>query len=656
MKIIFLLVSTLICSSQLYAGNGIERWSVKPQDTLYENKVGTYIKNISIPDINGKKQSLYSEVKPLTVVTIFDVDCPIALKLVPKVQRLEKEYPQIAFKHISISRLVSISDIKKEYFKRALKGQLLVDSKKEFTKLLKVKTTCENFVIDSHGTLVYRGAVDDQYGINIIKESVENSYLKSALDNLIAGEPVTYPLTGAPGCLVDSNSHTAEKGEITFHKDIARILQNRCQQCHRKGGVGPFELMTFEQVKERRKMISYVVKKDIMPPWFAENNRKWQKNYDLSDGEKDALLKWLSSGTPEGDSKYAPKPIQWPNEGIIKNPDLIVKFPKVKVQAEGFMRYKYLTVKVPIKEDKWVKSVETRTKNTQVLHHALAFITDGSKKRGVNAAGGYFTGYVPGATINNFPVGKGKLLPKDSYILVQLHYTPNGTAVEDEVSLAFEFYDDKPKYEIVTKSAYTRSLKIPPFEENYVVHAEHKFREDGYLTGFNPHAHLRGKSFKYELLLPDGKKETLINIPKYDFNWQINYQPLEPIFAPAGSIVKVTATFDNSSKNKNNPNPKATVRFGEQTDDEMMIGYFEWHATKPAGEKSVTVSSLESLPESLQEVLSDLKKKVQNGSLSKKEARKILFKTVQNGIKKGEYSEQDLMQYADLIRQEFKNL
>ena len=654
MKITYLPLSIIFLIGLLFTAQGIERWSVKPQDELYANKVGAYIENLKLMDNSGKSQSLYSENKNLTVITIFDVDCPISLKLVPKIQRLEKEYPQIVFKHIFLSKLISIETASEEFKKRGWRGQLLIDSNKAFTKLLKVKTTCENYVIDNNGTLQYRGAIDDQYGINVIKEKANKYYLKNALDELIAGETVTYPLTGAPGCLVDSGSQTVEKGKITFHKDISRILQNRCQQCHRKGGVGPFELITYEQAKERRKMISYVVKKDIMPPWFAENNRKWQKNYDLSNGEKETLLKWISSGTPEGDINHAPKPIQWSREGIIKDPDLIVKFPKVKVQAEGFMKYKYLTVKVPIKEDQWVKSVETRTKNSQVLHHALAFITDGSKKRGVNAAAGYFTGYVPGATINVFPKDKGKFLPKGSYILLQLHYTPNGTAVEDEISLVFDFYDEKPKYEIITKSAYTRNLRIPPHKEDHIVFAEHKFTEDGYLTGFNPHAHLRGKSFKYELLLPNGKKETLINIPNYDFNWQINYQPLEPIFAPAGSTMKVTASYDNSAKNKNNPNPKATVRFGEQTDDEMMIGYFEWHSLSSSDSDSK--KPLESLPESLKELLSGVKKKIMEGSLNKKDAKKALFNALKSGIKKGEYSKQELMQYVDLIREEFKNL
>ena len=653
MRLITLLLSFLLISSA-FATN-LERWAVSPQSDLFENKVGTFIKNFSLKDSSGKSQSIYSEKTPLTVITIFDIDCPISLKLVPKVQRLEKEFPKLAFKHIFISKLASKEEAIKVYKSRKFTGQLLFDSNRTFANTFAVKTTCENYVIDSKGTLQYRGAIDDQYGINIVREKAENLYLKNALNNLMQEKPVDFALTGAPGCLVDTEQQVAKSGSITFHKDISRILQNKCQQCHRKGGVGPFELMTFDQAKERRKMIKYVVSKDIMPPWFADTGRKWRQNYDLSKGEKETLLKWLDAGTPEGDKSFAPEPKKWSTEGIIKNPDLIIKFPKVKVQAEGFMRYKYATVKVPITEDKWVRAVETRTKNPQVLHHALTFLTDNPKNKRVNAAAGFFSGYVPGATINQFPEGTGKFLPKGSYLLVQLHYTPNGTAVEDQVSLAFDFYDEVPKHEVVTKSAFTRSIKIPPRAAKHQILAEHKFREDGYLTGFNPHAHLRGKSFKYELIHADGKKVTLIDIPKYDFNWQINYQPVEPIFAPAGSKVKVIAHFDNSENNKSNPNPNVTVRFGEQTNDEMMIGYFEWYSQNSVGEKS-NQNSLDALPPALKAHVELAIKKVKEGEMSKKQIKKYIMQAIQKDIRKGEYTREDVMQHIGLVQKEFQKL
>ena len=647
------IVLTFFLMSSIHAEKELERWGVSPQADLYANKIGKYINNIKLKDLNAQEKSLYSESALYTVISVFDVDCPLALKLVPKVKRLEKEYSQLKFKHIYISKLASKEKVLKEYRKREYTGQLLFDTGKLFLNELEVKTTCETFVIDQKGTLVYRGAIDDQYGINIIKEKAENLYLKDALKNLLANKKVQHPLTGAPGCLVDSESTVENKSEVTFHKDISRILQNKCQQCHHKGGVGPFELITYEQAKERRKMIKYVLRKDLMPPWFADKNRSWLNNYDLSDAEKETLNTWLNGGTPAGDKSKAPLAKEWSTEGLIKKPDLIVSFPKVKVQAEGFMKYQHKTVKIPIKEDRWVRAIETRTENPQVLHHALVFLSENGEKKRLNALSGFFSGYVPGTTINEFADGTGKLLPKGSYLVAQLHYTPNGTAVEDVISLAFDFYDEKPNREVITKSAFNAKLKIPANKDNHVVLAEHSFYEDGFIVGLNPHAHLRGKSFKYELQHPNGKKELLIDIPKYDFNWQINYQPMEPIFTPNNSVLKVTAVFDNSSNNKSNPNPNAVVRFGEQTDDEMMIGYFEWYASNPNSESK---DGLGVLPKALKTYVLKIKSELKAGAINKQQARKSITKNIRAGVKKGSYPRSKVQMYSAIIIKDLNKL
>ena len=637
---------------------GIERWAVKPQADLFENQIGTYIDNIQLKASSGEKHELYCKQSPYTIVTIFDFDCPLALKIAPKIKRLEQEYPELSFKHIYINALESSEEVALEFQKRQYSGQLLIDEKELFIKELNVKSTCENFIIDNTGTLLYRGAFDDQYGINITKKKAENHYLKDALDALKNDRDITYPLTGAPGCLISAN-HTVnnESPAITYHKDISRILQNKCQQCHREGGVAPFKLMSYSQAKRRGKMIDYVVTKGIMPPWFAEEGGPWLHNFDLSLGEKETLLTWLKSGSPEGDLSHAPAPKTWSTEGLIKNPDLIVKFPKVKVQAEGFMDYEHLIVKVPITEDRWVRSIETRTENPQVLHHALSFVTKNKKQKNVNAIKGYFSGYVPGTSTQTFPEGMGKLLPKGSYLIIQLHYTPNGTEVEDQISLAFDFYDEPPKHHIEVKSAYSRKINIPPHAENHIIIAEHKFHENGFLTAFNPHAHLRGKSFKYEVIDPQGKTQTLLNIPHYDFNWQIDYQLTEPFYVPMGSKLKVTAAYDNSANNKANPNPNATVRAGEQTDDEMMIGYFNWYAENSDSSSGIQVQRKDDqLPNSLKNYALKIKEKMTSGEINHQKAKSLLTKKLQQGIKSGEYEKDQVSLYVSLLKNEFKRL
>ncbi|MCH2209397.1 MAG: hypothetical protein MK132_26525 [Lentisphaerales bacterium] len=615
---LILIMFTLLLSGA--ASTALERWAVEPQYSYFENKVGTFVDNLQLTKVSGEKGNLYDKSAQLTVVSVFDVDCPLSLKLIPRIRSIESAFPDVVFKHVSFSKLISKEDVLKEYERRKLKGELLFDEKAYFSASLKVKTTCEVFLIDSNGTLQYRGAIDDQYGINAIKAQPENNYLRDALVALKAGKEVNHKLTGAPGCLVDSEASSTAKTEITYHKDISRIFQNKCQQCHHQGGVGPFELMTYEQAKERRKMIKYVIKKDLMPPWFAEEGGPWLHNYDLTDDEKSILMTWLDNGTPEGNQSDAPVAKTWSKGHVIKNPDLVVKFPKVAVKAEGLMKYQNPIVKVPTKEGKWIKRMEVRTENPQVLHHALFFLSNGKASKGATLRG-FFAGYVPGTTINEFPEGTGKYLPAGTHLHVQLHYTPNGTAVSDQVSIAFEFMDEPPKYKIETASAYNVRLKIPPHEANYVSAAQHKFYKDGYLVGFNPHAHSRRKAFKYELQRKSGGTETLINIPKYDYNWQVNYQLQKPLKVMKGDILKVTAAYDNSENNKSNPDPTVTVKFGDQTNDEMMIGYFEWYVQPNQSSADDDMGIPKELRIMAEKTMNDVKK----GKLSMKQARKTLM-------------------------------
>lgn len=621
-----------------FAESKLERWAVEPQYEYFENKVDTYIENLSMENASGSKLPMYEKGK-LSVVAVFDVDCPLSLKLIATIVKLESAFPDVSFRHISFSKLVTQEEVFKEYQRRQLKGQLLFDKEARLPSSLKVKTTCEVFLIDQKGTLRYRGAVDDQYGINITQDKAKNHYLRNALNSLLSSEEIIHKMTGAPGCLVDFEESSDAKTDITYHKDISRILQNKCQQCHHEGGVGPFELMTFEQVKERRKMIKYVIKKDIMPPWFAEEGGPWLHNYDLTAKEKEVLMSWLDGGTPEGDKNNAPIPVKWAKGNQLENPDLIVKFPKVNVKADGLMPYKNLIVKVPTKEGKWITRMEVRNQNKQVLHHALFFLTDGKARRGA-ALRGYFAGYVPGTAMNSYPEGMGKYLPAGTHIHVQLHYTPNGTAVTDQVELAFEFMDEKPQHIIETSSAFNIRLRIPPHEENYISKAQSVFNKGGYLVGFNPHAHTRGKSFKYELQRKTGDIETLVNIPKYDYNWQVNYQLQKPIRVEQGDILKVTASYDNSANNKSNPNPDLTVRFGDQTNDEMMIGYFEWYA-----DQDNSNSKSDNIPNSLRSLADKLIPELKSGKVSMKQARKTLMAQVIKDVKAGNYTKEDAQGY-----------
>lgn len=376
------------------------------------------------------------------------------------------------------------------------------------------------------------------------------------------------------------------RAEVTWHNRVSRIVQTRCQECHRAGETAPFELGNYSDIKGRLKTIRRVVDRGIMPPWFAEGELgHWTNDKRLSEQEKADLLAWIDAGAPEGDAKDAPAPVAWERGWRIGKPDLVIESARVnKIPAEGVLPYKDVLVRTNLTEDVWVQAVEVRPSAPQVVHHVLVFavyplghprFAEQPDYRG--GLGGYFAGMVPGQWSSVFPEGTAKFLPKGASLVFQIHYTPNGKAVEDRPKIGLVLAKGKPRHEVVTRAAATTRFEIPPGAANHPVTATYRFRVPARITTFMPHSHVRGKAYRYELIKPDGTSEVVLDVPRYDFNWQYEYRLAKPLDVAAGSRLKVTAWYDNSAANPANPDPRQRVRFGEQTWDEMMIGYFTAH-------------------------------------------------------------------------------
>ena len=288
-------------------------------------------------------------------------------------------------------------------------------------------------------------------------------------------------------------------------------------------------------------------------------------------------------GAPEGDPADAPLPRRFADGWRIGTPDAVVEVPRsFNVPARGPIPYQYQTVRTNFDSDKWVRAVEIRTPNPQVVHHLLVFTKlpkDDPRSNEPHidfrgGLGGYFAGLVPGQGATAFPAGTAKLLPKGASLVFQVHYTPDGKPVEDRPKIGFVFADRPPEHELVTQAASNEWFRIPPGAGDWPVIATYRFRGATRLTSFMPHSHVRGKSFRYELTYPDGHTDVVLDVPRYDFNWQLEYQLATPIDVPAGTSLRVTARYDNSPDNPANPDPTAWVAFGEQTTDEMLVGYF----------------------------------------------------------------------------------
>jgi mono/diheme cytochrome c family protein len=380
-------------------------------------------------------------------------------------------------------------------------------------------------------------------------------------------------------------ANQASTTKVTFTKDIAPILYKNCAECHRTGEIAPMSLLSYQEVRPWSKSIRERVADRSMPPWSADPNvGHWANDPRLSEKEIATISEWVSAGSPKGDDKDLPPMPKFTDGWTIGTPDAVISMQEdYTVPADGTVPYLYFSMPTNFTEDKWISALEIRPGNRTVVHHVIAYAQDASSKD--TDAGGegelrrgrvHLGGITPNKTGFTFEPGSAKLIKKGSNIVFQMHYTTNGQSAKDRTKIGFVFAKEPAKREILTGNAINGRFVIPAGDANHEVKASKTFDEDVVITSFMPHMHVRGKAFSYTAVYPDGRSEVLLNVPKYDFNWQHNYYPKKPIALPKGSRLDCVAYFDNSEKNKYNPDPTKAVRWGDQTWEEMMIGWFTY--------------------------------------------------------------------------------
>ena len=498
------------------------------------------------------------------VVAFSGRDCPVSKLYKPRLDKLSKDYAPKGVRILAVS-----------------------SDDKGFVGLFGPERTTEAFVLDAKSVLRYRGAVDDQYGIGYTKDAPAKTYLVDAIEALLAGRMPPVAATEAPGCVVEKSASAPSPGKasaskLTFHKDVEPIFQKRCVDCHRPGEVGPFSLLKYEKAKSSAKQIKEVVVKRRMPPWHADpKHGEWKNERRLTDKEIETISGWVDAGAPQGDPKDAPAAPKFVDGWQIGTPDAVYTIPrKQSVPAEGTIPYRNLIVPTGLKEDKWVQAVEVRPTARAVVHHVLAFVVyplnrlrEQPKIDGLN---GYVGIYVPGEGPTVFPEGTGKYVPAGATIAFQIHYTATGEAAEDQTQIGFIWAKKRPAQEVVTTSATNTGLRIPAGAGDHPQEASFTFPHDAKLLSLLPHMHVRGKAFKYVAVSPDGKEEVLLDVPHYDFNWQTCYRLKEPKALKRGTTIRAFARFDNSKDNPFNPDPTKDVRWGQQTWEEMLVGYMDY--------------------------------------------------------------------------------
>ena len=385
----------------------------------------------------------------------------------------------------------------------------------------------------------------------------------------------------------------------TFYKDVLPIVQGHCQVCHRAGGIAPMAFETYEQTSRFAAAIRIATQNRSMPPWFAERGiGKFSNDPSLSDGEIALLAGWAEAGAPAGNVADAPPPRKWAERWTIPEPNLAVTMTEgVRIPADGEVDYTYEIVPTHFTEGRWVRASEILPGMPENVHHAVVYVrppdspwlrhapvgkpftaadlrTEEERRDAMWTTSDILLVYAPGSTPDNWPEGMAKYVPAGSDLVFQMHYTTNGKAGMDVTRIGLIFAKEESKQRVLTLQLTNDHFVIPPGVPDYRVEARGTLPNDALLLSFFPHMHLRGKRFEYNIVHKDRSIETLLRV-NYHFHWQMSYRLAEPLALKAGTELQAVAWYDNSKANMHNPDPEAAVRWGEQTSDEMMVGFFD---------------------------------------------------------------------------------
>jgi hypothetical protein len=402
-----------------------------------------------------------------------------------------------------------------------------------------------------------------------------------------------------PSPLRSRATGAADGSQPTFYRDVLPILQTHCQRCHRSGEIGPMPLVTYPQAKAKVAKIVDKVSAREMPPWFADPRfGHFANDPSLSAAEIETLAAWAKAGAPAGDASDAPPAPHWTDGWNIPQPDAVVQMPEaVALPADGEVDYTYEIVPSGFTEDKWVRMSEIRPTSRANVHHAVVYVRPPRSKWLAKAPRGVpFTAddledeasrhdahwtdadillvYAPGSAPENWPAGMAKLVPAGSDLVFQMHYITSGHAASDRTSIGIVFAEKPPQQRVLTLQLTNSHFVIPARADDHRVEARGTLPNDALLLSFLPHMHLRGKEFEYNIVQPDGEIETLLRV-KWDFYWQLSYRLEKPLELKAGTELQAVARYDNSAANAHNPDPDVAVRWGDQTSDEMMVGFFD---------------------------------------------------------------------------------
>ncbi|HEY2837940.1 MAG TPA: redoxin domain-containing protein [Pirellulales bacterium] len=546
--------------------------------------IGSRVENFSLRDFHGNPQSLADfQDRKLIVIAFLGCDCPLAKVYTPRLVELSKQYEPQGVQFVGVNS--NLQDTPTEIARWAqtynVPFPVLKDAGNTLADKLLAERTPQVYVLDAVRNVRYCGRIDDQFGVGLHKQKAANRELATAIEELLADKPVTTPTTEATGCAIGRVRKTEPRGDVTYSNQIARIVNARCVECHRTGELAPFPLTTYDEVIGWADTMREVIDQGRMPPWFADpQHGKFSNDCSMTADEKKLFGQWVENGCPEGDRKQLPPAPEFAAGWRMGKPDAVYEMTEpYTVAAEGVIDYQYFQIDPKFTEDKWITVAEARPGNPAVVHHVVLFAippgTDVSKPEQAQADGQMIAVYAPGMPPWKYPEGSALKVRAGSTFFIQMHYTTDGREQQDRSLVGLKFADPASvKKKVMYGMAVNAGFEIPPHADNHEVVTKVKFSRDMLLLNLFPHMHYRGKSFRFDAVYPDGTTETLLDVPHYDFNWQLRYDFTEPKLLPKGTKLLCTGHFDNSENNPSNPDPTKKVRFGLQTFEEMMVGYY----------------------------------------------------------------------------------
>lgn len=565
--------------------------------SLSQNNVpiGTKLSRLNFTTLTGDTYTLDSLTTKGPVVAVFlATRCPVAQRYAMRLKRLHAEFTADNKQHTTFVGIYAneedtVDDVKAYIQKAEYTFPIVKDTTGYLAELLGATMTPQAMIVDTEGTLRYRGPIDD----NRYETRIKHSYLRDALLATHTGDAIPLQETPAFGCTI----HLPESSlpsEVTYSEHIATILQKNCQTCHRHGEVAPFTLTDYGDAKAWATEIAVYTQSRLMPPWKpAPGYGHFKNERRLTDSQIELIARWADAGAPPGDLNAVPTAPEFHDGWALGEPDHVFEMPvEYEIDAEGEDEYRQFIIPTNFETDMYIQAVDVQPGNRKTVHHVIPYLDVDGEARKLDAqdpkpgyvtdgtgpgfdAAGSLGGWAPGVTPSVLPEGVGYLLPKGADIVMQVHYYRTGHVEYDRSRLGLYFSKVPDTARLHIGSAINSDFVIPAGEAWYEVLASREVKEDVYLLGAMPHMHLLGRDMRLVATTPEGEAHDLIWVKDWDFNWQDVYHYQAPLRLPVGTTINLVAHFDNSAENPANPHtPPIPVGWGEKTTDEMCIGFF----------------------------------------------------------------------------------